>query len=438
MFDRTRCVAAWVHQSPKKKASDMPTKTATKTRREKVRSLFATIGFFCIASAFRACPADCVSPPAGLVAWWPGEGNANDITGTNNGALINGATFAVGKVGQAFSFDGVIGYIGVPDNPSLHFTNAITVEAWIYPTGLGSPQNIVSKWAVLNPDQACFTTLVLPDGRINFAVSATGSGVESVVSTSSTNSVLPNQWAHFAATYDGSALRTYLNGICEGQVVYNQGIFAGTDPLAIGAAGVFAGGQVLSPFAGLIDEPALYNRALSGTEIQAIYKAGNAGKCGWPTITHQPQSQIGYWGKSIAFTVGAVGVPPLIYQWQKDAVAIPGATGSSLMLTNLQMTDAGNYSVVISNSLGSTTSSNAYLTMNPAGVSVALYAGVTIDGVVGLTYGIQSNSDLSNTNGWRGMANVTLDTPTELWFDVQPATQPQRYYRVLPGPISIP
>jgi hypothetical protein len=102
------------------------------------------------------------------------------------------------------------------------------------------------------------------------------------------------------------------------------------------------------------------------------------------------------------------------------------------------MTNAGNYSVVISNSLGSTTSSNAYLTMNPAGVSIALYAGVTIDGVVGLTYGIQSNTDLSNTNGWRGVANVSLDTPNELWFDVQPASQPQRYYRVVPGPIPIP
>jgi hypothetical protein len=93
---------------------------------------------------------------------------------------------------------------------------------------------------------------------------------------------------------------------------------------------------------------------------------------------------------------------------------------------------------VVANAYGSTTSSNAYLTMNHAGVSLALYSGVTIDGVVGLTYGIQSNTNLSNTNGWRGMANISLSTPTELWFDVQPASQPQRYYRVVPGPISIP
>ena len=75
---------------------------------------------------------------------------------------------------------------------------------------------------------------------------------------------------------------------------------------------------------------------------------------------------------------------------------------------------------------------------NPAGVSLALYAGITIDGVVGLTYGIQYSTNLSNTTGWRGMANVTLSVTPQLWFDLQPVTQPQRYYRVVPGPITIP
>ena len=87
---------------------------------------------------------------------------------------------------------------------------------------------------------------------------------------------------------------------------------------------------------------------------------------------------------------------------------------------------------------GSTDSSNANLTVNPAGVSLALYAGITIDGVVGLTYGIQYSTNLSNMTGWQGMANVTLSVTPQLWFDLQPVTQPQRYYRVVPGPITIP
>ncbi len=63
---------------------------------------------------------------------------------------------------------------------------------------------------------------------------------------------------------------------------------------------------------------------------------------------------------------------------------------------------------------------------------------MTIDGVVGRTYGIQSTLDLNNTNSWVGRSNLPLTVPTALWYDSQPATQPQTYYRVLRGPIPIP
>jgi hypothetical protein len=50
----------------------------------------------------------------------------------------------------------------------------------------------------------------------------------------------------------------------------------------------------------------------------------------------------------------------------------------------------------------------------------------------------QFNINLNDTNDWIGLVNLTLSQTNELWFDVQPATQPRRYYRVLLGPISIP
>jgi hypothetical protein len=264
---------------------------ATIRTNPKIRWL-AAVGLLCSVIPFRAWSANCVTPPAGLVAWWPGEGNVNDIAGPNTGTLVNGATFAPGEVGESFSFDGTNSYIRVADSPSLHCTNALTIEAWVYPTSVGGAyHNIVSKWAVLHANQAAYTTLMLPDGRFNFAVSASGDGsgtVTPVVSTSSTNFIPADQWTHFAATYDGAALRTYINGVLEDVVAYNQGIFAATDDLTIGAAGVYAGGQVLSPFSGRIDEPSVYNRALPAAEIQAIYDAGSVGKCGLLTITGHP------------------------------------------------------------------------------------------------------------------------------------------------------
>ena len=156
-------------------------------------------------------------------------------------------------------------------------------------------------------------------------------------------------------------------------------------------------------------------------------------------ILAQPQSQIRNWGQTVSFSVTATnGTPPYAYQWRKGGVDISDATNSVLTLTNLHLADAGTYTVLVSDTVTNLLSQPATLTVNPAGVSIALYAGVTIEGVVGQTYGVQSTLDLSNTNSWVGRANVTLTNATQVWYDSQPATLPQTSYRVVPGPISIP
>jgi hypothetical protein len=85
----------------------------------------------------KALPQTSDAPPVvigGLVGWWRGENNADDSAGTNNGALVRGATFAPGMVGQAFSLDGVDAYIEVPNGPALNPADAISVEVWYKPT----------------------------------------------------------------------------------------------------------------------------------------------------------------------------------------------------------------------------------------------------------------------------------------------------------------
>src|SRR5262249_51178445 len=77
-------------------------------------------------------PPGCVTPPAGLVAWWPGDGHANDVVGGHNGTLLSGTTFDLGKVGQSFSFDGVSRRVMVPDSDAFKLTNSLTIEGWIY------------------------------------------------------------------------------------------------------------------------------------------------------------------------------------------------------------------------------------------------------------------------------------------------------------------
>ncbi len=83
-----------------------------------------------------------------------------------------------------------------------------------------------------------------------------------------------------------------------------------------------------------------------------------------PTITSQPTSQSVFIGGSTTFSVSASGTAPLTYQWNLNSTNIVGATNTTLNLTNVQLSDGGNYAVVVSNTTSSVASSNASLTVS--------------------------------------------------------------------------
>ncbi|MBL9190565.1 MAG: immunoglobulin domain-containing protein [Opitutaceae bacterium] len=84
-----------------------------------------------------------------------------------------------------------------------------------------------------------------------------------------------------------------------------------------------------------------------------------------PTIQTQPTSpQTALTGGSVSFGISASGVPTPTYQWQKNGNSLSGATGSTLVLTSLTPNDSASYTVIVSNSAGSVTSSPALLTVN--------------------------------------------------------------------------
>src|SRR5262249_20190687 len=82
-----------------------------------------------------------------------------------------------------------------------------------------------------------------------------------------------------------------------------------------------------------------------------------------PIITSQPASQVVNAGTNVTFSVIATGTAPLHYQWRFNNTNIAGATSSVLTRLNVQTTDSGNYSVVITNIAGTVVSSNALLTV---------------------------------------------------------------------------
>jgi murein DD-endopeptidase MepM/ murein hydrolase activator NlpD len=233
-------------------------------------------------------PSSCFTPPTGILSWWSAENNSNDISGHNfDGTLFNGTTYAPGKVGEAFSFDGVDDHVRILNSSTLNSPGALTLEAWIFPTRFGQFNTVLAKWdSVDGVDQRSYAFDLGPDGRVSFKLNTDGSHENFTLATSNIAPSL-NAWSHVAGVYDGSTIKVYVNGELHGEVAYSQGIFAGTADVSIGAIATGGPiGQSLSNFAGLIDEPTIYERALSGLEIQSIYIAGSSGKCKTaPTLT---------------------------------------------------------------------------------------------------------------------------------------------------------
>jgi len=218
----------------------------------------------------------CSPAPPNIVGWWPGDGNANDIIGGNNGSLAGGVTFAPGEVGQAFSFDGV-GYVDIP--ASLNISGQITVDAWVNPNEFNTYQEIFANMSTSR-------NLGDVDLRINGPGSSTyvpgtfswlrreTQGSVGVAFVSTSTLAVAGAWQHVAAVFDGSNYLIYVNGVVQSGAVQADAIVSGGADYTIGA---FPGGS--DPFNGLIDEVQIFNRALSAAEIQAIYNAGVAGNC---------------------------------------------------------------------------------------------------------------------------------------------------------------
>jgi len=315
-------------------------------------------------------PPICTPAPAGLVGWWPGEGNANDIIGTNNAMLVGGASFASGKVGQGFRLDGINSYVQIPDAAELKPTN-VTVEAWVWldpnVTNVGGEYIIFKRnsWTYLFEGYALVKDHVdNGDGtyadRFGFIITRTGNQVILHSATLAQRGV----WYHVAGTYDGNQATLWVNGMAEAAATPGFALDYGTRPVFLGTSGEPA--PYTGMLAGIIDEPSIYNRALTTNEIQAIYNASSAGKCSTlmvPVITIPPTNQTVLVGGTASFTVTAIGTPPLSFQWSFNGTNINGATNSSLTLTNIQVSQTGSYLVLVTNNYGAATSSNAMLSV---------------------------------------------------------------------------
>jgi len=190
-----------------------------------------------------------------------------DASGTgNNGTLFQTTWSASGKFGKALSFDGTNDHATVPDAPSLDIADRMTLEAWVRPTISSGWRTVMLK--ELGSAELAFAMYSAsgtnrPSGWIRTVPTSGGSS-----SAIGTAAVPLNAWTHLAVTYDGAALKVFVNGTQVASRPNSGPLYSTTDPLRLG--GNLVWGEY---FRGLIDEVRVYDRPLTAAQIQADMQA---------------------------------------------------------------------------------------------------------------------------------------------------------------------
>ena len=265
--------------------------------------------FFCCCRF--AQPQTCTPAPSGLVSWWTGDTNENDIIGGNNPQAVNAVTLVPGEALSGLTF-GTDGYVEIPAASNLA-NQQFTWAALVRPDGPGPNNDAFGSTIVEQFVDGTNAVVDLlwraTDGRFLFIF-----GNEYTELISSTDAFAAGNFYLVTATYDGATFQLFVNGLPEGSYSSVKTVGYSSQPWTIGSTGpVFIPLGYARTWNGVIDEVQAYNRALSLSEIQAIYGAGTAGVCKGltfsPTTLKFPRQTIGT--TSPAQTVTATNAFPL-------------------------------------------------------------------------------------------------------------------------------
>jgi hypothetical protein len=202
---------------------------------------------------------------------YSGAGNTiYDLSGSGiTGALTNGPTYTFVNNGSIV-YDGTNDYINITDTNLLTFgTNSFTIDFWIYITSGANIRTILSNYSDYMTDFGTYFYLGIfnypPLSMVNkiLLLDSTGNYVNFTFGAD----INTNQWTHIAFTRDGNSLLCYKNGLQVSSASKSNN-FSGSRSTKIGG-----GVANISTLAGNLPSTKIYNRALSGTEIQQNYNA---------------------------------------------------------------------------------------------------------------------------------------------------------------------
>jgi hypothetical protein len=156
-----------------------------------------------------------------------------------------------------------------------------------------------------------------------------------------------------------------------------------------------------------------------------------------PLITLEPSSQATLPGSNVTFTIAATGASPLAYQWRFNNAPISGATNTSLTLSNVALTNQGNYSAAIANNYGSVASAVAALIVISGYNQIAaqlLSGGVDIQlsyaGNAGTAYTLDRTFDLSPPVVWEAQFTNIAAANGTIIFTNAPVASTNNFWRI--------
>jgi len=205
-------------------------------------------------------------PTNGLVAYYPFNGNANDESGNNNNGTVNGATLTAdrkGNANKAYSFDGVNDFITLVDNTFDFANHDYSISIWAkWSCNPNTGTHLFDKQGYPINGGNGYRLFTNSNGNLSYGVS--GSPYKEFVTT---NIPQTNQWYNIliVVSITGNT-QIYLNGNL---------LFTDISSAIIGNNAILTIGKRVdyssSLFCGSIDDIRIYNRALTETEIQALY-----------------------------------------------------------------------------------------------------------------------------------------------------------------------
>lgn len=317
-----------------------------------MKSLSVTVA---VAQAIQLCivgeskaQTDCVEAPAELVSWWRGEGDATDALAQHDGIPSSGVKFVSGKVGQAVCFDGVSGKIELGSWFNLQ---TFTMAMWLRPAAA----------------QVTYADIIDNNHRygINWVVQQDGTNLNRYSWGSSDSDLIffdlaPNVWQQLVIARDSvNTTCVYTNGKLAGSATWTSPIaYDGNQSLRLGAWG--GGGRNWN---GQMDEIDIYARALTPTEIQALYQADSAGKCLYFLVTNLSDSGPGSLRQALQAANRILGSKVVL----TNLTGTIALTSGELLITNsLSIVGPGAASLAVSGN-----GANRVFTINASG-SVAI------------------------------------------------------------------